>query len=81
MEASISKMMMWICGLMQDAAASMPAEMSATAPDQSAAHSSLVQQIGVCIVAATLLGFIARLIKQPLLLAYIAAGVLIGPIG
>lgn len=44
-------------------------------------HSHLLQDIGLCIVAATVLAYIARLLRQPLLLAYIAAGVLIGPIG
>jgi len=37
--------------------------------------------LGIVLVFGTLLGCIARLLKQPLLLAYIAAGVIIGPIG
>ena len=41
----------------------------------------LLQDIGLCIVAATLLAYAARLLRQPLLLAYIGAGVLIGPLG
>src|SRR5262245_29987691 len=44
-------------------------------------HSHLPQDIGVCIVVATVLAYLARWARQPLLLAYIAAGVLIGPIG
>lgn len=41
----------------------------------------LLHDLSVSIVAATILAFIARLLKQPVLLAYVAAGVLIGPIG
>ncbi len=37
--------------------------------------------IGVAILSATVLAFVARLLGQPLLLAYIGAGVLIGPPG
>ena len=44
-------------------------------------HSHLLQDIGLCIVAATALAYLARLLRQPLLLAYIAAGIVIGPIG
>jgi Kef-type K+ transport system membrane component KefB/voltage-gated potassium channel Kch len=44
-------------------------------------HEHLLQDIGVCIIAATVLSYVARLAKQPLLLAYIAAGVVIGPVG
>ena len=44
-------------------------------------HSHLLEDIGLCIVAATGLALIARLLRQPLLLAYIAAGIVIGPIG
>jgi hypothetical protein len=40
----------------------------------------LLQDIGLCIVAATLLAYVARLLRQPLLLAYIGAGVIIGPL-
>lgn len=35
--------------------------------------------IGLAIVAATALAYVARLLRQPLLLAYIGAGLLIGP--
>jgi Kef-type K+ transport system membrane component KefB/voltage-gated potassium channel Kch len=44
-------------------------------------HSHLLQDLGLCIVAATALAYVGRLLRQPLVLAYIAAGVLIGPIG
>ena len=40
---------------------------------------SLVASIGISILAATILAFIGNVLKQPLLLAYIAAGVIIGP--
>lgn len=39
----------------------------------------LQSAIGVSIIAATLLAYLAHLLKQPLLLAYIAAGAAIGP--
>jgi Kef-type K+ transport system membrane component KefB len=44
-------------------------------------HGHLLQDIGLCVVAATALAYLARWARQPLLLAYIAAGVLIGPVG
>lgn len=44
-------------------------------------HPNILQDIGLCVVAATVLAYVARLTRQPLLLAYIAAGVLIGPLG
>lgn len=37
--------------------------------------------IGIIIVIATILAYIARLFRQPLVLAYLVAGVLIGPLG
>jgi len=37
--------------------------------------------IGIIIVVATILGFIARSFKQPLIPAYILAGLIIGPVG
>jgi Kef-type K+ transport system membrane component KefB len=39
----------------------------------------LITGIGVSILAATILAYLAHLLKQPLLLAYIAAGAVIGP--
>ncbi|MCX5662621.1 MAG: cation:proton antiporter [Planctomycetota bacterium] len=43
-------------------------------------HASLLKDIGFCIVAATILAHFARATRQPLVLAYIIAGVLIGPL-
>lgn len=40
---------------------------------------SLISGIGVSILVATVLAFLATLTRQPLILAYLAAGVLIGP--
>jgi len=37
-------------------------------------------QIGVMIIVATVIGFIARMLKQPLIPSYIVAGVIIGPL-
>lgn len=42
---------------------------------------SIFLQIGVIVGVATILGFLARLIRQPLILAYIAAGIVLGPFG
>src|SRR5688572_25389040 len=44
-------------------------------------QSSLLRDIGLCIVAATVLAHLARAARQPLVLADIVAGVLIGPAG
>jgi len=41
----------------------------------------LLHDIGICVIAATVLAFVARLLRQPLILAYIGAGLLIGPPG
>ena len=40
---------------------------------------SLLSGIGVSILAATILAYMATLMRQPLILAYLAAGVIIGP--
>jgi Kef-type K+ transport system membrane component KefB len=40
---------------------------------------SLLSNIGLAIVIATLFAFIAKALKQPLILAYLLAGVVIGP--
>ena len=40
---------------------------------------SLLSNIGLAIVIATLFAFIAKFLKQPLILAYLLAGVVIGP--
>ena len=42
-------------------------------------HGGILVDIGLAIVAATALAYVARLLRQPLLLAYIGAGLLIGP--
>lgn len=42
-------------------------------------HGSLLQDVGVSIVAAALLGLPCYLLRIPLLLAYLGAGVLLGP--
>jgi Kef-type K+ transport system membrane component KefB len=44
-------------------------------------HGNLVLEIGLIIILATILSFIVRLFKQPLIPAYIIAGVILGPIG
>jgi Kef-type K+ transport system membrane component KefB len=50
--------------------------------DASAAnHDHLLNDIALCVVVAWGLAVLARLVKQPLILAYLAAGVLVGPIG
>ncbi|MFA4937349.1 MAG: cation:proton antiporter [Patescibacteria group bacterium] len=40
---------------------------------------SFFTEIGLLIIIATIFGIIARFLKQPLILAYIAAGVVLGP--
>ncbi|MCL4500801.1 MAG: cation:proton antiporter, partial [Deltaproteobacteria bacterium] len=40
---------------------------------------NLLTSIGISIIAATLLAYLANMIKQPMLLAIIAAGAAIGP--
>ncbi|MGE3268600.1 MAG: cation:proton antiporter [Chloroflexota bacterium] len=42
-------------------------------------QTGILFDIGLAIVAATALAYVARLLRQPLLLAYIGAGLLIGP--
>ena len=37
--------------------------------------------LGIIIVSATILGYIAKMLRQPLIPAYILAGVILGPIG
>jgi Kef-type K+ transport system membrane component KefB len=44
-----------------------------------AEHADLLSSIGLCVSVAALLAFAANKLKQPLLLAYLLAGVLIGP--
>jgi Kef-type K+ transport system membrane component KefB len=42
-------------------------------------HADIIFQIAVAIVAASGLALLARLTRQPLILAYLAAGILVGP--
>lgn len=42
-------------------------------------HGDLLGDIAICIVMATALAFAAKALRQPLILAYVVAGVLIGP--
>lgn len=42
-------------------------------------HADLLSSIGLCTAVAALLAFVANRLRQPLLLAYLLAGVLIGP--
>ena len=44
-----------------------------------AEHADLLSSVGLCVSVAALLAFAANKLKQPLLLAYLLAGVLIGP--
>jgi len=39
----------------------------------------LLMDIGITLVAATIFGFIARVLHQPLILAYVLSGVAVGP--
>ena len=41
----------------------------------------VIQNIALCIVAASALGLLVRALRQPLLLGYLLAGVAIGPLG
>ncbi|MBU2443538.1 MAG: cation:proton antiporter, partial [Nanoarchaeota archaeon] len=43
--------------------------------------SNIFFDIGIMIIFATILGYIGRLLKQPLIPLYILAGVIIGPLG
>lgn len=51
------------------------------AVDPSAGHGAgdLLNNIGLCVIVAAILAFAANKLKQPALLAYLLAGVLIGP--
>ena len=44
-----------------------------------AEHVDLLSSVGLCVSVAAVLAFVANRLKQPLLLAYLLAGVLIGP--
>src|SRR5574337_1076294 len=42
---------------------------------------AVIGNIALCVVAASVLGFLMKITKQPLILGYVLAGVVIGPIG
>ncbi|MCK9555467.1 cation:proton antiporter [bacterium] len=42
-------------------------------------HSNIIISVGIAILAATIVAYIGYLLKQPLILSYIVAGVIIGP--
>ncbi|HWR17811.1 MAG TPA: cation:proton antiporter [Terriglobales bacterium] len=42
-------------------------------------HADIVAQIAIAIVAATIFAFVAKLLRQPVVLGYMAAGLVIGP--
>ena len=42
-------------------------------------HSSIITSIGIAILAATVMAYIGHAVKQPLLLCYLIAGIIIGP--
>ena len=41
----------------------------------------LISDISLCIIVAWLLALVARLLRQPLIIAYLGAGLLLGPVG
>jgi Kef-type K+ transport system membrane component KefB len=49
------------------------------ATDPSSGLGDLLNNIGLCVIVAAILAFIANKLKQPALLAYLLAGVLMGP--
>ncbi|MCE9581434.1 MAG: cation:proton antiporter [Planctomycetes bacterium] len=44
-------------------------------------HPHLLHDIGLCVIAATVMAYVARVARQPLILAYIGAGLIVGPPG
>src|SRR5688572_28618179 len=42
---------------------------------------NVVLDLAICVVAAWILGVVAQVLRQPLLLAYLIAGVVVGPAG
>jgi len=59
----------------------LPIKFLFLAADPSAGHGAgdLLNNIGLCVIVAAVLAFMANKLKQPALLAYLLAGVLIGP--
>ena len=39
----------------------------------------LIQDIGIAVIAATIIGVVSHKLRQPIILAYLVAGVVIGP--
>jgi Kef-type K+ transport system membrane component KefB len=60
---------------------SFPVTLLLFATDPAAGHGvhDLLNNIGLCVIVAAVLAFVANKLKQPVLLAYLLAGVLIGP--
>src|SRR5918998_6434447 len=42
-------------------------------------HHHILPDIGIAVMAATVMGFLAHLLRQPIILGYLVAGALIGP--
>ncbi len=49
------------------------------AGEQGSDGGGVIGSVGIAILAATVMAYIGHLVKQPLLLAYLAAGIVIGP--
>lgn len=58
---------------------SSPVLLFATDPASGHGAGNLLNNIGLCVIVAAVLAFLANKLKQPALLAYLLAGVLIGP--
>jgi Kef-type K+ transport system membrane component KefB len=67
----------WLCVLITTGVMALP-DVALAAGSDGNGH-TLIASIGISILAATVCAFLAHAARQPLLLAYIAAGVLIGP--
>jgi Kef-type K+ transport system membrane component KefB len=67
----------WLCVLIPAGLVALPDAVLA-AGSEGNGH-TLIASIGISILAATVFAFLAHAARQPLLLVYIAAGVLIGP--
>ncbi|HTD65811.1 MAG TPA: cation:proton antiporter [Candidatus Limnocylindria bacterium] len=49
--------------------------------DGTASHDQLLNDLALCVVVAWGFAVVAKLIRQPLIVAYLLAGVLVGPVG
>ena len=58
-----------------------PAPVGSADVENLARHDFLLNDIALCVVVAWGLAIVAKIIRQPLILAYLAAGVLVGPVG